>query len=97
MHPLQQPSSDFLATAAGQIVQYGVLGVIALTFAYAILKLWASNERVQQARVDDAKANTTASNELLSKAVAAITANTSATETGTEAVKELRDALRRNP
>lgn len=96
MHPLQQ-SPEFLASAAGQAVQYGVLGLVAVVFAYAILKLWSANERIQQARVDDAKANTVASNDLLGKAVAAITANTAATEAQTGAVKELREALRRTP
>jgi len=90
--------NDILASTAGQLVQFGVLGICVLAFAWVIVRLWDANTKVQQARVDDAKANATASLEVVKQAVAAITANTAATEQQTEAVKDLRDALqRRNP
>lgn len=90
---LEQP--DLLTTVAGQLLQFGVLGIALLASLYGNWLQWKENNRLQEARVGDAKANTVAFSDLTKNATAAITAQTGATEAGTEAVRDLREALRR--
>lgn len=87
--------TDVMATLAGQLVQYGVLGICVIAFAYTITVLWKEYSRVQQARIDDAKSYATQSLDAMKAVTGALVASTTATESNTEALRELRDAIRR--
>lgn len=100
MNLLEEP--NFIATAWGQLIQFGIVGLICCVFAYVIIKLWQQNNTLheqivalQETRVNDAKAVAKSFADLSEKATVALVNQTTATEDVNETLKELRDLLRR--
>lgn len=98
MEPVIQPVRD-------QLFQYGVLGVFCFVFLAAIFYLWREgreerkmliNEitRLQQLRVDDAKATQAQLIEIARQSTLALSNVTSVVETTRLTMIEVRDTLR---
>ena len=99
---LDEPS--ILNTAAFQVLQFGILGVVCLAFAAVIWLLWKQNNKLhdtlvalQETRVNDAKATAKAYADLSEKATVAMLNQTAATQDTNEALHELRVAMQNLP
>lgn len=93
MLPLDEPT--FLASAAGQLTQLGVCGVVILGQAYAIVRLFLALQKSQEARVADAQSNTAFFGKLQEAGTSALVNQSASNGNVAEALDRLSDAINR--
>lgn len=91
---LATPPSAPLVSAAEQLTQYGILGVVVLACGYAIVRLQLELQRVNEARIADAKVREEQFVTVIREATTAIQANVTSHEALRDAMDEQRSTIR---